>query len=354
MALVVTVIVLLILAGISIGMLTGNNTIINRAGDAKAQTDIAQEKEILEQATVVAMGKSKHGNIEKIYLDSELNKYSEIDGTKNVDEGIEVTFKSGRVYIVDADGNVEWQKPREYSNEVKTALTEGKYVTYNGETYIVLYDVNSEYNWIEIVSVNPLDSVILGYSDPTIPNEEEGYDFTGSNSQFEKVRWSFNNSIKTLNIKSQEYLTNLADRTRCIGSNPVNPNLDTDLMFENSEYSYFKEWNNKFKDKAEYSTNDETQLKKIGAVKTKSYYGHDGYHIASHIASINKDLASFSVRKSYSSGYLAYVRICDVNKWKQCSSYNLILGFRPVIRLKDSIKITEGSGMIDSPYIIGL
>ena len=104
--LVVTIIILLILAGISIGMLSGDNSIIKQAGNAKTQTDIAQEKEILEQATVVAMGKSKYGNVEKQYLDPELNKYSEIDGTEDVDDGIEVTFKSGRVYLVDADGNV--------------------------------------------------------------------------------------------------------------------------------------------------------------------------------------------------------------------------------------------------------
>ena len=105
-ALVITIIVLLILAGISVGMLSGDNSIIKQAGNAKTQTDIAQEKEILEHATVIAIGKSKYGNVEKKYLDPELNKYSEIDGTEDVDEGIEVTFKSGRVYIVDADGNV--------------------------------------------------------------------------------------------------------------------------------------------------------------------------------------------------------------------------------------------------------
>lgn len=106
MALVVTIIILLILAGISIGMLSGDNSIIKQAGNAKTQTDIAQEKEILEQATVVAMGKSKYGNIEKQYLDSELSNYSEVDSTEEVDEGIQVTFKTSRTYLVDADGNV--------------------------------------------------------------------------------------------------------------------------------------------------------------------------------------------------------------------------------------------------------
>ena len=44
-ALVVTIIVLLILVGISIAMLTGQNGILNRAAEAKEKTRIAQEDE---------------------------------------------------------------------------------------------------------------------------------------------------------------------------------------------------------------------------------------------------------------------------------------------------------------------
>ncbi len=44
-ALVVTIIVLLILAGISISMLTGQNGILNRAQEAKNKTEQAQEDE---------------------------------------------------------------------------------------------------------------------------------------------------------------------------------------------------------------------------------------------------------------------------------------------------------------------
>ena len=43
-ALVVTIIVLLILAGISIMMLTGNNGILTRVGEAREETIIGQEK----------------------------------------------------------------------------------------------------------------------------------------------------------------------------------------------------------------------------------------------------------------------------------------------------------------------
>ena len=54
MALVITIIVLLILAGISINMLTGDNSIINRALEAKDSTEIAS---IIEQVRLDILAK---------------------------------------------------------------------------------------------------------------------------------------------------------------------------------------------------------------------------------------------------------------------------------------------------------
>lgn len=158
-ALVVTIIILLILAGISIGMLSGDNSIIKQAGNAKTQTDIAQEKEILEQATVVAMGKSKYGSVEKQYLDSELSKYSEIEDTEDVDEGIEVTFKSGRVYLVDADGNVNEVIPPD-----RTDLEIGDYIDYEPDGVSTAYNLSrdyTDYSSITSITQEELDWQIL-------------------------------------------------------------------------------------------------------------------------------------------------------------------------------------------------
>ena len=44
-ALVVTIIVLLLLAGVSISMLTGQNSVLKRAGQAKEKTDQSQLEE---------------------------------------------------------------------------------------------------------------------------------------------------------------------------------------------------------------------------------------------------------------------------------------------------------------------
>ena len=60
MALVITIIVLLILAGISISMISGNNSIINRAGKAKEDTERAEIEEALNVAYINLSRKSKY------------------------------------------------------------------------------------------------------------------------------------------------------------------------------------------------------------------------------------------------------------------------------------------------------
>ena len=109
-ALVVTIVILLILAGITIGALTGENGLIKQSQNAKTQTEIAEEKEVLDTATVKAMAKDRYVNLQKENLNNELNK-SVGEGkytSKETSEGIEVTFtNSNRGYLVDSDGNIE-------------------------------------------------------------------------------------------------------------------------------------------------------------------------------------------------------------------------------------------------------
>ena len=111
-ALVVTIVVLLILAGVSISMLTGENGIIKQASEAKEKTEIAEEKEIVELAAVGAASKNNYGEITEENLEIELN---EMIGPRNEDytlvkdgENFIVTYTdSGRSYIVDVNGNIK-------------------------------------------------------------------------------------------------------------------------------------------------------------------------------------------------------------------------------------------------------
>ena len=108
-ALVVTIVVLLILASITIGAVTSENGILRNANDAKEQTEIAEEKEIVDRATIQAMGNNKRGNIVEDELQEQLDKITG-DGkteTKIIRNKLIVEFiDSHRMYRIDDNGNV--------------------------------------------------------------------------------------------------------------------------------------------------------------------------------------------------------------------------------------------------------
>ena len=135
-ALVVTIVVLLILAAVSISMLGGENGIITQAINAKEENEIAEEKERVELAAVAAAGKDGWGEITEENLAEELTKNI---GTRDEDytlskegESFLVTYTdSNRNYLVDANGNIieavkrEGLKVGDYINYIPDANTEG-------------------------------------------------------------------------------------------------------------------------------------------------------------------------------------------------------------------------------------
>ena len=106
-ALVITIIILLILAGITIGLVTGDNGILAQATRAKEETEIAQEKEEIVLAYNTAVAKKQSADITAKELDEEL-KANEAGATATEDgENIKVTFEeSKREYIIDKNGNI--------------------------------------------------------------------------------------------------------------------------------------------------------------------------------------------------------------------------------------------------------
>lgn len=107
-ALVLTIIVLLILAGVSIAMLTNDNGIINQTDKAKENTEISSEKEVLEVSTIQAMEKDRSGNVTYDNFDNALeDNIGKGDYNLSGEGPFIVKFvDSGRNYVVDKDGNV--------------------------------------------------------------------------------------------------------------------------------------------------------------------------------------------------------------------------------------------------------
>ena len=94
-ALVVTIIVLLILAGISISMLSGDNGILTRATDAKTKSDEAQIKERIQLAYHSALTKDLTGESNELTEDT-------------LSEELENEFKDKTFTITPSEDKKQW------------------------------------------------------------------------------------------------------------------------------------------------------------------------------------------------------------------------------------------------------
>ena len=115
-ALVITIIVLLILAGVSIAMLTGQNGILTQANNAKNETELASAKEKVELAVIGAISQTRDGTLTVGNLRTELANYGgTIEG-----EAFPVTATvDGKSFTVDVNGNVELAGSKPQMTEAK-------------------------------------------------------------------------------------------------------------------------------------------------------------------------------------------------------------------------------------------
>ena len=105
-ALVITIIVLLILAGVAISMLTGDNGILRQVAKAKTVTDEKSTEEQIKLAATAAMANEKHEIQSKDELEKELAKYGlSLDEENSVDGPWTIT-KDGITYTIKRNGDV--------------------------------------------------------------------------------------------------------------------------------------------------------------------------------------------------------------------------------------------------------
>ncbi len=100
-ALIVTIIILLILASISITTLTGDNGILRSATDAREQSRIAESKEKIE--AIVALCFGRKGNIKYDKLKEELENIGANVSNENYPIWVEL---NGNKFEIDEEGNV--------------------------------------------------------------------------------------------------------------------------------------------------------------------------------------------------------------------------------------------------------
>ena len=183
-ALVITIIVLLILAGVSIAMLTGQNGILTQAQKAKTTTENKSAEEKVKLAVMAARSQSEDASLdlEKLTTEVTTNYGGQVDGgafpaTVTID---------GKSFTVDSDGNVT-SKDSETAGKITIIEGDGKSVgniievTSTKETkekfYVLSYDESTQKakalaEWNLKVGANYDSS---GSKIADIPTTESGY-----------------------------------------------------------------------------------------------------------------------------------------------------------------------------------
>ena len=195
-ALVITIIVLLILAGVAIATLTGDNGILKKAGDAKTQTEQAKEDENLKIAIAGSYGtdgklnlKDLKDNLENQGINYDKNntgfplevtvngEKKKIDANGNIIESIQSLKTKGTVFkdtttLEDTYGNqVTIPKGFKIADDSATEVTGG--IVIEDATYT--NTIRSQFVWIP---VGTGENAIKKANKETVEIELGRYDFT--------------------------------------------------------------------------------------------------------------------------------------------------------------------------------
>ena len=214
-ALVVTIVVLLILAGVSISMLGGENGIIKQAVESKTEmraASVQDERDLwMNDRYLSKLTGNPPKTMDDILLElqnkGELTTEEVMKIKSDPNNSIKIGSKTISFQILEPQIG-------DYVNYIDG---KGKKISCR-----ILYN-NPQYG-IQLVSVNPVDTVMIGYEDPTVPENME------SKNNATKAMYSYNNAITTLNNKAEEYRNpTYTDEggARCIGSVPNDPNSES-------------------------------------------------------------------------------------------------------------------------------
>ncbi len=349
-ALAITIIVLIILAGISITTLTGEKGLINQA---RNNSEEAQRESIIEKIEAdLLKEKTKTGDIpskEKLKEIIEQNEYNK--GALGEDSFV----TKDEEYTINYNEIIGWEEKVELKAGDKVYYdTKNTTVGNNGIIECtVLYDKayneeNGTNYGIQIISSDIVDTIELGNGtgDTQITNNEEYYSIAKN---------SYNNALKILYNKAQEYANNIyVKNARCVGSKPNDPDWDTEEKYvADDTYTYMKKYNGIFKVEDINYESDYNQLKELNINQiNKSYWlatrdiDYSPYDITVY--------TGLGIRYILDTGSLYGTYLCDMDSYGSASSFSYTGGFRPVFTLKSGVKIIGGNGTEENPYTLGI
>ncbi len=310
-------------------LMENNYNIIYESADGVEKSHITDNDSNIEQISTNEFYVYDNGKFEFIYVD-------ENGATKNI--------------IVDV--NVEKTMNVTYNDDLKQ-LKPGDYVLYDtdvaetGEIVCrVLYDANSEYG-LQIIS----DCIKENgeYIEIELGRLEDRYSYI----------YDYNNAITILNNATEKYKNNLlALDSRCVGSNPVDKNVEAKTAY--NEYNFVNRFEIKAQDE-NYIT-DLTQLEKYDMVNTEG--DTFGYFFASRLIELGEVYwdtgIRCGIRESNNSGYIIGYRFDpnNPNNLIETVSASMLVqsaGLRACFLLKGDLKVLDGDGKTpETAYKLGV
>ena len=196
-ALVITIIVLLILAGVTIAMVVGDNGILTRARQAKSETETA---EFVEKVQVAAVGSLNTDG--KVDLDNLKNELKKIDIETDAEEFPVIVEKNDEKLFIYDDGEVVKDSSDEYIKNGLMVAYDGINNTGNGHDDKVT-------TWKDL-SGNGNDGILKG--DPTW--EEDHLKFDGTDDWVDIGKMNYDNVTLETVVKSN----NISDWKTIMGN----------------------------------------------------------------------------------------------------------------------------------------
>ena len=314
-ALVITIIVLLILAGVTINLTLGENGIFKTAEMAGKNYTQAQDQELAGIAN----------------FENEINNI--IAGTGN-------------------SGGSGTDTPEVTGPLLKDVAQPGDYVKYdtgidgigdNGDgivTFRVLY--NDDTYGLQIISDKYVEQVTLGT------------DGNNDLAAWQDSMDDYNNAIATLNQKAERYAENspYALDGRCVGSVPT---VGEDGKFnakdteELGTYSIPDQWilpsgwsnrDTGCQKLTDYNYRTDQTAMQAANIWTTG----EEYWLASRYVGSLSSYCHVRVRGVYASGDLSSNNVCSVSSGGYTGGYSLAYGLRPCISLRSDIKVVGGNG----------
>lgn len=375
-ALVITIIVLLILSGVTIATLTGENGILTQANKAKTETD---EKGALEAVQLETAGSfddqgSYSSSLAKANLEKNLNAVV----TENSDRTLSVKYK-GYDFLVDVNGEVV----EDTLGARISATNYGDYIDYSvdlgidgdrdGETtdiddWRIFYKDESENVFIIAADYVPNTNTLLidalgkagmyGFStyDSCWRNEVE-YKAVDSNmaSLFQfgySSRSDYDTSISKTSMKAASRLLDMeswsAFATGVNGAIAIGGSTIEMYVASWNEKGYTPLYCNNSNSAGYYVGTTDKPLSTVSSMKTTSGYEDTLYY--PHTSSYDNCDGYWLASPSGGNSYGNYVHVMNVNRdgdvsdnyYNSGSSSYYKYGVRPVVCLPSGIKGTKG------------